>query len=319
MIRGFEVSEDTRVSYKVIRSAASREMSGQPEHPLQPLIDQYPDILRSYDACRAVTYQASPLYLIPRIQRGSAWLEDCGGYLRCRSTTSDTAMVLPVHLASPQEYMTALLDTIHSVGGVYCVSLPYMNSLKRLGYTVYKRPWGSLDFVFSTETLATLPGSRYARSRTYINRLERNGLTTRLLTEADAPEARLVSDAWERAHDGRTGRMGYAADMVAQLTALPATMQVKALGLWYEDRLVGFTVAAMVTQTYWSCGFRYADNGYHGASMKLFRDTARLYEGVPYECDGDAGTKNSAAYEFKRRLVQEDLLPLQQEMFVVKR
>ncbi len=287
---------------------------------LEQFQSDYDKILLSHEACRTILYQAAPCYLIPRVTRGQAVLTKEDGYYLL-GQKYQAQIVIPVDLKSPSDYLSTLLNVISRYKAATNVPAPYAMALKNQGYRVIKRPWGNIDWVFDTEALADLPGKRHERKRTYINKLIRQGLEIRELTAKDADIAGGLENLWihRKSEEGHAGRQGYAKLVISLLDQAPASMRLRAFGLFDQGRIVGFTVGNMLTPSYWACSFRYADNTYQGASLFLFRETARAYRDVPFECDGDASGVGSPLWEFKRRLASEATDKQSQEMYVVLR
>ena len=282
--------------------------------------NRYGDILKSYDDCRIVNYNGSPCYLVPRIDKRYSNLHDHRDYLVAQSTSKSAPMVIPVDIHGPRDYLEAVSEVISRYGGASNISKPYATALEKMGYKVTKRPWGNLDFVFSTDVLRAFPGKKHERKRSYINRLEREGYYTRELRSSDQPSCKSLEARWMEDHEGRTSRHGYATHCVDILDELAEPFGVRGVGLFNPDgQMVGFTVAAPLTPTHWSCSFRYANNDVHGASLKIFRDTAALFADYPLECDGDGDGEGSGLWEFKRRLLSDDVMDKQVEMFVIKK
>lgn len=282
------------------------------------LFARYPDILQAYTDCKTIVYDAAPSYLIPRSQKADnfRW-DDHGSYLTCGAEGS-APIVIPVTLKSPKEYMTAVIETIHKYGGAYSLPVPYAKALEKMGYKLIKRPWGNIDFIFETNVLANLPGRRHERKRTTLNKLVKQGYTTRPLTSADAPEVARVETLWDEAHRGKTGRHGYASILTAGLDDYPEALRMRGLACHAPDgHIVGVALGGQVTSECWSCSFRYADNTHQGVSLFLFREMARLFADLPYEADGSGGAVGSSLFEFKRRLVEDEKLLI--EMYVVKK
>lgn len=275
----------------------------------QSLFARYPEILEAYTACKITIYDASPCYLIPRMQKSKNFVwHDHGSYITCGADGS-APIVIPVTLDSPKAYMAAAMDTIHRYGGVYSVPTAYAKPLGKMGYKQIKRPWGNIDFVLETRVLLNLPGKRHERKRTMLNKLLREGYTLRAMTSADASEVARVEDAWEGSHKGRTGRHGYASILAAGLDDYPDHLRIR--GVVCQDPngvIVGVALSCQTTSDTWSCSYRYADNSHHGVSLLLFREMARYYTDLPYEADGNGGAAGSSMFEFKRRLVEDQNL-----------
>lgn len=287
---------------------------------LDDLYHSYPDILRCHSALKLTNYQASLCYLVPRIKRGKATIgknEKDGYFIIGTETTAP--MVIPYNIDSTKEYLMVLLDVIHKANGVSNIPKPYALALEKLGYKTIMRPWGNRDFVFNTEYLATLPGGRHSRKRTYISRLYRSGVELVDLTPEHHDKYDALERYWGAEHEGRTGRRGYATEAIDCMGEMPECIRFTAIGAFIASNLIGFVVGAKLNEDHWSCSFRYADNDFKGLSTLLFQAIAQRFIDVPYECDGDGGGQNSSLWEYKRRLLSEDVLTKQVEMYIAKK
>lgn len=281
------------------------------------LFSRYPEILQSYTDCRICIYDASPCYLIPRMEKSSnfEW-EDHGSYIT-HGGRGSAPIVTPVTLSSPKQYMEAVLDTIHRYGGAYSLPTSYAKPLGKMGYKLIKRPWGNLDFIFETEVLANLSGKRHERKRTHLNKLVKQGYVCRPMTKEDSMLVYKIETEWESVHTGtRTGKHGYATALAKGLGDYPPAMRLSGIVCHAPDgQPVGVSLSSQVTADTWTCSFRYADNVHAGVSLLMFREMARMYSDLKYEADGSGGGYGSSLFEFKRRLVSNPDFLL--EMFVV--
>jgi hypothetical protein len=288
---------------------------------LSVYLDQYSKIMASFDACRTFSYVLSPHLLVPRFALHSPVLTDHGRYLTVGNAGSAPGLI-PVSLASPAEYLDACIEVIHRYGGVYDVSRPYAKALARQGYGAAFRPWGALDFVFSTEHIIALPGGRHKGTRNDCSSLERRGITRRWLGPDDGPAVDALEATWAQtiADKGQgNGTRGYARTYLQAFPDLPDTLEAKALGLFDQDQLVGVTIANRLTASYWCCGYGYGDMGYRSIVTHGFRHMAQAYRHLAYEADGHGGAVGSGLYVHKSRMITEDVRHLQSEKYVVSR
>lgn len=283
------------------------------------LLEKYDDILSSNSSCNTHSYKCSPHYVIPRCVLHNPELIDCGEYLVIGNKGSAKGLI-PVSLKSPQEYLASCIDVIHVYGGVYDIDRPFAKVLESMGYKTMFRPWGALDFVYSTSNILSLPGKRYESIRRNFKKLEKMGVVVSELSsdqydEINDLEARWAQDKIDKGM--RVGNIGYAAEFLKRFDSYPESMRARAVGTYLDGELIGASLGARLSNNVWVCGYEYGDKSFPSIITWGLRELSKHYEDVEFVNDGDAGAANSNIYKMKRRLTDPNSLPKQCERYIV--
>ena len=287
---------------------------------LQPYFSKFSSILKSYQACKVLSYKAAATALVPRFIKHPPKLIDKGSYLLIQSGES-APIVIPVTLSSPKELIKVLIITCEEYGGVFDIPKPYADALATKGYTLYKRPWGNIDFVFETQHLIKLSGGRYKQMRKAFRKFKSDAFTQRLLLSEEYVIVDELCELWAKSkkdQGGRVGNIGYAAEYTKHLDLYPEEMRALVLGTFYGDSLIGVSIGCMLTSDFWVTGYGYGDKTYRSIITYGLHSLSKHYEDVPFECDGDAGTPSSGIYHHKQKLLSPLVLNKQNYSYVVK-
>lgn len=283
------------------------------------LLSDYPAILRAYSAIKVVCYEASPCYVIPRMElrhKESFWA-DHGAY-RVFGKAGSPPILIPTHTATPRDAMVAYMDSLHRYKGLTQVPLPYAMALEKSGFKVSPRPYGDIDFVMETDLLLTLPGGRFKTRRNELSKLRKEGYTCRPLTSDDVALVSEMERRWGAAYGKAVWRRGFATELTRHLGSAPADLRLQGLVLMSPTgETMGVSLGCQVSGDTWSCSFRFADNKVVGAALFLYQAMCGLFADLPYEADGSGGAKDSTLFDYKKRLIQRPDLLVQ--MFTVKK
>lgn len=282
----------------------------------------YVRVVQSAGSYRFVNYSGSLLYVLPRLISGliEVHLSECKTVLVFGSVFSSNKTVYSLIERSPKDYLLLLMQMLDQFGGVISVPTPYANALGKKGYATIKRPWGPIDFILSTDNLRTLAGSKYSRLRSYIHGLRRHPVEVRQLTANDVQDVANLEASWVREQNIKVNHAGFAVTALDNAKHFPAELNSRNIGVWYDGRLVGFAMACLVAPDTWANCYRFTESRrFNGLTVLMMQELAEYYRDYPYEADGDGRAAGSSLWEFKRRLLSEDVQDKQLEMYVVKR
>lgn len=150
------------------------------------------------------------------------------------------------------------------------------------GFVITEDP-DNFDYILDVESLIRLTGGKMKRKRHRVGRLKQDtSLSSRPMHFANTDEHKHILELWETWSD-KKGKKGddYATlekKAFLRLLKIYAAFNLVAVGLWAEDKLVGFSVNETVHDGYYMGHFGKTDGQRKGLSDFLEYETAALME-----------------------------------------
>lgn len=317
----------------VLNCSMSNKYKKTDRQNVELYLSKYAQIVESYTACQLISYRASPHNIIPRLLKQSPKFYDHGTHFVVQSE-NNAPIVIPYVVSNPKKMTMVFRDCIEQYGGVFDVSRPYANALEKMGYRKMARPWGDMDFIFSTNHLVELKGGRYKKLRYDIRRYFKKGTPyiVRMVERSEMSDimgdVKGLIDLWSdnKANQGtKVGNQGYCEIFLEMADMFPESMQFRCLAVYKRSldskTMVGLHVATKFSNKFWIRGFSYSDWGSPSATGLALNTLAKEFSalGVPYSCDGDGGSKTCGVYHNKQKFISKEVMKMQNFSHILKK
>ena len=200
-------------------------------------------------------------------------------YLTCEpfySFIGDSCIERTIELLLERTVRDGLPNFLRLVpeSAILSAGLPAQN-----GFVITEDP-DNFDYILDVGAMSRFAGREYKRKRYYLNRLKKDSIFSfrNILTNNETDQKHMLS-LWEAWADSRAEGDDYAAlEQKAFLRFLKLSSKFKllAVGLWTEDKLVGFNIIETVHDGYYMSHFGKTDKQRVGLSDFLEHQTAML-------------------------------------------
>lgn len=272
---------------------------------LLPVVENYEAIKQAFTACRVYSYHASPHYLIPRVIKHSPEITVTSDYIAI-GNTGNAKLVLPITPRTPRDLLKLYKDIVLSNDGVYDVPQPFGEALKKIQFKVQGRPWGNVDPVVRTETLANLAGAKFKNLRNDRSQFYRQGGRVEVLTLDHADLITQVEESWATKKLGmKRGNVHYAQTFFESSHEYWKVLDVRGVMLFKDTTPVAVAIGNAVTADTWCCGYGYSNPKMQSLGTLAWHELAKLYPDYPLELDGPGGALTGSLHKMKARFTDQ--------------
>jgi len=181
-------------------------------------------------------------------------------------------------------------------------------------YSVSPRMWGNIDFVYETQHVIDMPGSKLKKKRYYTNKYRRDE-NFKVINLEDNPALKQMFidciNGWAEDKKKKTdqiGRLGDPVFIIENFEEIKEMFPLKIIGVFdlEKDCIAGVSFGVKYSNDYWCNAFGFTRHAYNSMSDYLFNSMARLFD-EPFEIDGDGNGKDSDLFKTKSRYISPDV------------
>lgn len=147
----------------------------------------------------------------------------------------------------------------------------------------------NFDYIISTESMATLPGNEFGQQRTLINRFKRDNPECEaslldLSLDKTRQDLESLFSVWSDNKNNTKEESEHELIAIQRLLKDAGSLKILAVGLYKDNKLIGFTLTEVLINSYSISHFTKADTSYKGIFQFLYQETGKqlLERGAKY-------------------------------------